>query len=538
MELVNHIIKRCEQLESYRAQWEQLWQDCTDYVNPRRGDFNSTKARGSNARYDKVFDSTAPLANENLAAGLHGHLTNAAEKWFNLRVPGVDPNHNMRQWMQSTVDRMFDAVFHVPAACFTTAVHELYLDLGSYGTAVMYVEDRPGKPILFRTFHLAECFIAENHEGMVDTLYRKYKMQARQIVQKYRDVLPEKFVENAEKQPLQDFTVIHAVEPRDSYGYGKKGAKDMPFSSCFVLVEEKLLLEESGYNEFPYMVPRWSKTAGEVYGRSPAMTCMPDIKMVNEMMKTTIRAAQKATDPPLLVPDDGFMLPLRTVPGGLNYYRSGTPDKVEPLIGGSRPDVGLDFIETRREHILKTFHVDWMQLRDGPQMTATEVLQRQEERMRLLGPMVGRLQTEFLGPLVERVFSILLRREAIEQPPEELQGAELTIDYVSPVARAQKAQQVFNFYRFLEQMMPLANIKPEILDNLAGDETFRWAHATLDAPTQTLVAKEQMEQTRQQRAQEMQAQQQAAMEQQQATTLKDTSAAAANMAGAMNNGGA
>jgi len=536
VELVAHIIKRCEQLESYRAQWEQLWQDCTDYVNPRRGDFNATKARGSQHRYDKVFDSTAPLANENLAAGLHGHLTNTAEKWFSLRIPGYEPNFTSRQWMQNTVDKMFDTVFNVPAAGFTTAIHELYLDLGSYGTAVMYVEDRPGKPILFRTFHLAECFVAENHEGMVDTLYRKYKMQARQIIQKYKDQLPEKFIENGQKNPLQDFTIIHAVEPRDSYGYGKKAAKDMEFSSCFVLVEEKILLEESGYNEFPYMVPRWSKTAGEVYGRSPAMTCMPDIKMVNEMMKTTIRAAQKATDPPLMVPDDGFMLPLRTIPGGLNYYRSGTPDKVEPLVGGSRPDVGLDFIETRREHILKTFHVDWLQLRDGPQMTATEVLQRQEERMRLLGPMVGRLQTEFLGPLVERVFSIMQRRSSLEPPPEDLANAELSIDYVSPVARAQKSQQVFNFYRFLEQMMPLANIKPEILDNINGDETFRWAHATLDAPTQTLVDKETMEQTRQQRAQQQEAMQAQANEQQQAETMNTMAQGMRNMAGATNEG--
>ena len=273
------------------------------------------------------------------------------------------------------------------------------------------------------------------------------------------------------------------------------------------------------------MVPRWSKTSGEVYGRSPAMMCLPDIKMVNEMMKTTIRAAQKATDPPLLVPDDGFILPLRTIPGGLNYYRSGTNDRVEPLTTGSRPDIGLDYIESRREHITKTFHTDWLQLREGPQMTATEVLQRQEEKMRLMGPMVGRLQSELLGPMIDRVFNILTRRGQLPMAPTEFEGQQLAVDYVTPVARAQKAQLVFNLSRFLEQMVPLANLKPEMLDNLDFDATFRWAHSTLDAPMMTLTNMESMAQQRQQRAQQVQAMMEQEQANAQAAQIKDLGAA-------------
>lgn len=536
---VNQIVKRLEQLESWRAPWENLWQDCTDYVNPRRGDFTTTQYRGSRARFDKVFDSTAPLANEQLASGLHGHLTNTAERWFQLKVPGTQETAGMRRWLQATVDQMFDRCFNVPSTNFITAVHELYLDLGSYGTGVIMIEDRAGKPINFRSFHLADCYVAENHEGVVDTVYRKYKHTARQLMQLYSEVLPDKFKEIAVKQPFQEFTCVHAVEPRADLDYEKKDKNNMPWKSCYVLVEEQIMLKEGGYQEFPYMVPRWSKTAGEVYGRSPAMTCMPDIKMVNEMMKTTIRAAQKATDPPLMVPDDGFIMPLRTIPGGLNYYRSGTPDKVEPLIGGERPDVGLDFIETRREHISKSFHVDWLQMREGPQMTATEVLQRQEERMRLMGPMVGRLQSEFLGPMIDRVFALMNRRKEIEPAPPELEGVNLRVDYVSPVARAQKSQLVFNFTRFLEQMVPLANVKPEIFDNIDADATFRWAHGTLDAPMQTLVDPEQVQEARAQRQQADAQMQEAAMMQQQATTAKDMSMAAKNTGmQPMMNGGA
>lgn len=532
---VEYIIKRQDQLESFRAPWENLWQECTDYVNPRRGDFTRSRARASTHRFDKVFDSTAPLANEHLAAGLHGHLTNPAEHWFILKVPGAEATHGMRSWMQSTVQLMFDTVFNVPKTNFTTALHELYLDLGSYGTGVMYVEDRPGRVINFRTFHLADCYIAENFEGRVDTLYRKYKHTARQLVQLYNDVLPEKLREVALKNPQQEYTCIHAVEPRDDYNDGKNRAKDMPWKSCYVLVEEKLMLEESGFREFPYMVPRWSKTAGETYGRSPAMMCMPDIKMINEMMKTTIRAAQKATDPPLMVPDDGFMLPLRTIPGGLNYYRSGTGDRVEPLNTGSRPELGLDFIQSRRDHVTRTFHVDWLRMaEEGPQMTATEVLQRQEDKMRLMGPMVGRLQTEFLGPLVDRVFNIMTRRNIIMPAPSELEGQELSVDYVSPVIRAQKAQLVFNFGRLMEMMGPLIQAKPEIFDNIDADQTYRWAHETLDAPMETLLDTEQVQATRQQRQQQMEQQQQAEALPAAASATKDFADAAATTSGLTN----
>jgi len=331
------------------------------------------------------------------------------------------------------------------------------------------------------------------------------------------------------KDPHKEFTCIHAVEPRDGFNPNSKLARDMPWMSAYILEEEKIILDISGFNEFPFMAPRWTKTAGEVYGRSPAMTSLPDIKMVNEMSKTVIKAAQKATDPPLMVPDDGFMLPLRTIPGGLNYYRAGTQDVVKPLMDGVRPDIGLDFIESRRQHILKTFHVDWMQMREGPAMTATEVLQRQEERMRLMGPMVGRLQFELLGPMIDRVFAIMNRRKMLPTAPQELQGKTLRIDYVSPVARAQKTQQLFSFTRLIETMTPLAQIKPDIFDNLNADGTVRWAHKLLDAPSETLHSEEEVAKSRQARAQQQQESADLVKGQTLAATAKDAASAAATM---------
>lgn len=530
--LVTTTLDRLGKLKQIRSPWESLWQDCTDYVNPRRGDFNVSRSQGDRSRYDRVYDSTAPLANEQLAAGLHGYLTAPSETWFNLileRMGAQEASDDVIEYLQEVVEIMFRDVFHSPNSNFGSMIHELYLDLGSYGTGVMYIEDRPGKPINFRTYHLAECFVAESAEGVVDTLYRQYKHTGRQLVQLYKDQLPEKFIENVYKDPHKEFTCIHAVEPRDSFNPDSKLAKNMPWMSAYILEEEKIVLNVGGFNEFPYMVPRWTKTAGEVYGRSPAMTAMPDVKMVNEMSKTVIKAAQKATDPPLLVPDDGFMLPLRTIPGGLNYYRSGTQDTVKPLVEGIRPDIGLEFIDSRRQHILKTFHVDWMQMREGPSMTATEVLQRQEERMRLMGPMVGRLQFELLGPMIDRVFNILARRKMLPQPPQGVEGRTLRIDYVSPVARAQKTQQLFNFTRLLESIVPLANVKPDVFDNIDADGTVRWAAKLLDVPTATLTKEDDVKASREDRANQQAQAAEVAKGRELAATAKDAANAAAAM---------
>ena len=513
-DIVTRVITKQESLKSYRTPWENLWQDCGEYVNPNRGDFSTIRYRADTARYDKIYDTTAPLANENLASGLQGFLTSPSQRWFSLATydDQINEQHNVKEWLNLATNILYDRVFNIPESNFNSQAHELYLDLGSFGTAVMMVQDNPGSGITFRTFHLADCYIQENDKGFVDTLYRKYKRTGRQLIERFGEAVPEKIVKISQKDPYREFEVIHAVEPSETYGEPLKKPTKKAFKSCYILLEEKTLLEEGGFDEFPYMVPRWSKVAGEIYGRSPSMTSLPDIKMVNAMMKTIIKAAQKLTDPPLLVPDDGFILPVRTVPGGLNFYRSGTQDRIEPLETKGRPDIGFDLLQNRREHIRAAFHVDWMQMPDqksAPQMTATEVVARQEEKMRLMGPMIGRLQVEFLGPLINRVFNIMSRKKMLPLPPSALQGQELKITYTSPLARAQKSSQLMTITRLFESMAPLFQSKPELLDNMNTDETFRFFHHLLDAPAKILNTEEEVEQTRQERQEQMQAMQEA-----------------------------
>ena len=513
-DIVTRVITKQESLKSYRTPWENLWQDCGEYVNPNRGDFSTIRYRADTARYDKIFDTTAPLANENLASGLQGFLTSPSQRWFSLSTfdDKLNEEYAVKEWLNLATNILYDRVFNIPDSNFNSQAHELYLDLGSFGTAVMMVQDNPGSGITFRTFHLADCYIQENDQGFVDTLYRKYKRTGRQLMERFGEAVPEKIIKISQKDPYREFEVIHAVEPSETYGEPLKKPTKKAFKSCYILLEEKTLLEEGGFDEFPYMVPRWSKVAGEIYGRSPSMTSLPDIKMVNSMMKTIIKSAQKLTDPPLLVPDDGFILPVRTVPGGLNFYRSGTQDRIEPLETKGRPDIGFDLLQNRREHIRAAFHVDWMQLPDqknNPNMTATEVIARQEEKMRLMGPMIGRLQVEFLGPLINRVFSIMSRKKMLPDPPAIIQGEDMKIIYTSPLARAQKSSQLMTITRLFESMAPLYQAKPELLDNMNTDETFRFFHHLLDAPAKILNTEEEVEQTRQERQEQQEAMMQA-----------------------------
>lgn len=234
-------------------------------------------------------------------------------------------------------------------------------------------------------------------------------------------------------------------------------------------------LREGGYQEFPGAVSRWTKASGETYGRSPAMKCLPDVKMANEMMKTMLRGAQKTVDPPLMVPDDGFVLPLKTSPGGLNYRRSGNPeDKIEPFGNDCRIDFGYQVMEDVRKRIREALYINQLSLPPNtPQMTAAEVYQRTEDILKLMGPMLGRQQSEFLQPILTRTAAILIRRKIIKAPPEKLRrvNGKLQVRYSSQVARAQRASDAQNISRAINALQPIYQIDPTVMDIFDTDKT-------------------------------------------------------------------
>ena len=327
-DLTKSLLSRFERLEGQRQNWETHWQEVADYMQPRKADVTKQRARGDK-RMEMIFDSSPIQAVELLAASLHGMLTNPSTPWFTLRFKDedIDNEDEAKLWLQSATDIMYTAFNR---SNFQQEIFELYHDLITFGTASMFIEEDDDDLIKFSTRHINEVFIAENNKGRIDTMFRKFKISARAAIQKFGESVSADVQTKAKKNPYDEVEILHAVYPRLEFNPNKKDKGNMPFESVYIEFKNGNELSVGGFKEFPFVVPRYLKASNEIYGRSPAMTALPDVKMLNEMCKTTIKAAQKQVDPPLLVPDDGFLLPVRTVTGGLNFYRSGTRDRIEP----------------------------------------------------------------------------------------------------------------------------------------------------------------------------------------------------------------
>ena len=507
-DLTKGLLSRFDRLQGQRENWETHWQEVADYMQPRRADVTKRRARGDK-RMEQVFDSSPIQAVELLAASLHGMLTNPSTPWFTLRFKDeeIENDDEAKLWLEASTDAMYTAFNR---SNFQQEIFELYHDLITFGTAAMFIEEDDDDIIKFSTRHINEVFIAENDKGRIDTIYRKFKISARAAIQKFGEAVSADVQTKAKKDPYEEIEILHAVYPRTDFNPKKKDKANMPFESVYMEYKNGNELSVGGFREFPFVVPRYLKASNEIYGRSPAMTALPDVKMLNEMSKTTIKAAQKQVDPPLLVPDDGFLLPVRTVPGGLNFYRSGTRDRIEPLNIGANNPLGLNMEQQRRESIRAVFYVNQLMMQQGPQMTATEVIQRNEEKMRLLGPVLGRLQSELLKPLIDRVFAVLLRNNMLPQAPEFLSGRDVEIEYVSPLAKAQKSTELQSIMRAVEILGSLANVAP-VFDYVNFDNLVKHLADIVGVPQKILKTQSQVNAERQQaqvQQQEMQQMQQ------------------------------
>ena len=507
--LVQQLDRRYKTLQNQRSNWEQHWQQLADFMLPRKADIVKKRTQGDK-RTELIFDGTAIHAVELLAGSLHGMLTSPSTPWFSLRYrnPALQRDDAANEWLEVCTDQMNQAFNR---SNFQQEIHELYYDLVVFGTGSFYVDiEKDG--LRFACRHIAEICISEDSQGRVDTIYRKFKLTARSIAMQFPDAtMPKKVAKDVENDPYKEHEVVHAVFPRaEATG---AFAKNKPVASVYYMAEGRELLSEGGFDEMPFMSPRFVKDSVSTYGRSPAMTALPDVKMLNKMSETTIKAAQKQIDPPLMVPDDGFLGTVRTSPGALNFYRSGTRDRLEPLQIGANNPLGLNMEEQRRGAIRQAFYVDQLLLGQGQNMTATEVLQRNEEKMRLLGPVLGRMQAELLQPLISRSFALLLRSGLLPPAPEELQGQDIDIEYVSPLAKAQKLTDLQAMLRGFEILLQVSQVAP-VTDYLDGDKMVQYLVETAGLPARVIRGNDEVAELRQQQA-EAAAQQQAVQEQMQ-----------------------
>jgi hypothetical protein len=376
----------------------------------------------------------------------------------------------------------------------------------------MFVDDDPGKGIRYRNLHMSECFMAENFQGRIDTVHRKFDLSARQAIQQFgEDKVPEKIRDAAGKNPDQKFAFLHCVYPSPEVKSWRLDAQGMPFASRYISIDFKQDIVVSGYWEFPYMIGRYVLAPGETYGRSPAMDALSDIKMLNEMEKTLLRAAHRAVDPPLLTADDGVLgafqiRPSSIISGGLN--EDGSP-RVQALESRANLPLSIEISDQRRRTINDHFLVTLFQIlaQDRSNMTATEVLQRAQEKGALLAPAAGRMQAEFLGPLIQREIGILARAGALPEPPQswlEMDG-DYQVEYLSELSRSQRAGEGVGILRTLEGIAPLAQIDPSVLDRINGAEAVKVLAEVNGVPARVLRTDEEIEKMKQARAQQEQA---------------------------------
>ncbi len=521
-DLAKNLLKRYDRLKSQRQNWESHWQEVADYMQPRKADVTKSRSKGDK-RTELIFDSSPLQSVELLAASLHGMLTNPSTPWFSLRFKEneMENEDEAKEWLEDATEVMYSAF---NKSNFQQEIFELYHDLITFGTAAMFIEEDDDDLLKFSTRHINEIFIAENDKGRIDTVFRKFKLSARSAIQKFGANVSNNIATVHRKDPYEEVEILHAIYPRSDFDPKKKDKANMPFESVYLEAGTGDELSVSGFKEFPFVVPRYLKASHEIYGRSPAMTALPDVKMLNEMSKTTIKSAQKQVDPPLLVPDDGFILPVRTVPGGLNFYRSGTRDRIEPLNIGANNPLGLNMEEQRRTAIRNVFYVDQLLMQQGPQMTATEVIQRNEEKMRLLGPVLGRLQSELLKPLIDRCLIFYLEEDSLllHQISYRVKTQKQNMFLLQ---LSTKSTELSSITRGIEILGSLANVAP-VFDYINFDALVKHVADLVGVPQKVLKLQSQVNAEREEAAQAAQQQQQMA-EQQEALQTAEAAGKAA-----------
>jgi hypothetical protein len=480
--IAQQIVHRLGRLKSNRGNWESHWEEIAQRVLPSHAQTFTGSTSPGVKKNQELYDSTAAMACTKFAAAMESMLTPRNQRWHALTPMDktLSRNRTARLWFEDANDVLF-RYRYAPQANFASNQHEIYMGLGAFGTGCMYTDtlyDFHRRPIgtRYRAVHLGEVFFAENHQGIIDTALRPFKFTARQAAQKWgADKLHEKIRDALEKNPEQEFEFIHAVMPREDFAPGRLDVKGMPFASYFVCCSSKLVMEESGYHTFPYSISRYVVAPGEIYGRSPAMLALPDIKVLNEINKTTLKQGHRVVDPVLLAHDDGVLDSFSLKPGAINY--GGVSADGRPLVH-ALPTGNLSFAKDltaeKRESINDAFLVTLFQiLVDTPQMTATEVLERAREKGALLSPTMGRQQSEALGPMIHRELDILARAGLLPpMPPIVKQAmAEYDVVYQSPLSRAQKAEEAAGTMRTIEfAVQAAANAQdPSILDPFDWD---------------------------------------------------------------------
>jgi hypothetical protein len=508
---------RYDELKQQREDWEGDWEDIRDFILPRTGKFEDDEdpTKNQTNRYEKIIDATATRAIRVTAAGMHGGVTSPARPWFKLGLydQNLMKNTAIAEWVDEVQERMYTAFAR---SNFYNSVHKIYKEEIGYGQCVTIMDEDPEKIFRFTVLTCGEYALAEDENGKVDTLYRIMWLQARQMKMRGWS-LPHNVSKELDGEqgsnPFKYFKVLHCIQPRKNYDPNKKDAQNFPIESRYILMDgdEHDILFTSGYREQSLMAPRWETNTNSPYGRSPGHDVLPDVKMLQEETADYLSALQKTVDPPLkgsgnLKYDVGHMA------GSITYAPDvAQADALKPIY-----EVQLN-IRDVKEAINDTR----MQIRDGlyndlflmiidakPGMTATEVAERHEEKLLMLGPVIERQFHELLDPIIDRAFAIMARKGLLPPPPQELidllpegqQIVSLSVEYISMLAQAQKLVTTQSIRATSDYIFASSQFKPEGLDKLNIDRAIDAYQEATGAPASMINSDDEVQMIRKLRA--------------------------------------
>lgn len=527
---VSGLRQRFECLKQDRSGWETLWKDLRDYILPDMGCFTGEDVHQGGKRYQRLYDAEAANCTDILAAGLLGGVSSPSRPWLRLTTMDADLDQSpaVKEWLSAVQDVM---LMQFAKSEIYNALHRSYLELPVFGTACSIVQRHPEKVIDLLNLTIGEYWIADDPFGRVDTMYRRLQMTAKQMAQAFGvDALSDGVRSCLVTNPFKRFDVIHAIEPRIDRDIMKHDGINKPYASIYF--EESACdrpLSVGGFDDFPVLAPRWITTAGTVYGRGPGAKALSAAKALQRLQMRLGILTDYLSDPPIQYPASMRSQLQNFRPGGrIAVEQNETQTLRTAWEVATRPDMVQALIQARKEEIRSYFYVNIFQMiaatQDG-QRTATEVAALEQEKVMMLGPVLERLHTELLDPLVTNCFAFMVEKDLIPEPPEELQGRELNVEYISVLADQQRNSAVSGIIKTVQEIGMIGQFKPEALDKLDVDATIDMLADMNSVPPSMIVAGNKVALVRNQRAE----QEQAAMQQQQAINaaqgLKDLSQA-------------
>lgn len=505
---------RLQALKADFASWSPRLREIGDNIAPYSHEFTPTDGNDGRVRDSDIINNTPTDALEIMQSGLIDGLVNPTEPW--VAIEAVDRNLNKIHSVRMYCDEVSEILLSENGRSnFYEIVAEDFESMAAFGTcASQCLESYDRAAFWYYSMPMGSYYIANNAKRLVDEVAQEWQMTATQMAQQFPRENLSRAVIDALAQPSQAqrrFDVAQIVAPNPDYKPGNALAKHKRYRSCFWEIAganenpNKMLLEE-GFDTFPIQVGRWKTKGNDSWAHGPGHYAVGDCKALQAMEYDAAMLVELLAKPPTVSIAGSNFSPLSVLPGANTQATDAESAASVKALYQVQFDLGKlrDAISNHEERIRRRFwnHIFQMLMNADGQMTATEIMERAQEKRIALTPIL-RITGGYLTPRLARNLDILGRRGMLPPLPPELQGQPMKLEYKSPLAEAAKMQRAASVgNHVLNFVVPFAKeVDPSILDNYDIDEMARGQSADAGMPARYLRDPKKVEEIRAQRAQ-------------------------------------